>query len=215
MISAIAPRQHGLVTYAQLLAAGIRRGAVEHRVRVGRLIRVHRGVYAVGHLHAGSLARWMAAVLACGERAVLSHLSALAHWELRPSSATKVHVTVPTCGGRRPRRGIVVHRSSALAPLEVTTHRGIPVTTVARSLLDAASVLTPASLARAVERAEILALFDLAAIERSLALHPKHPGAKPLAAAVALYRDGEATRSELEAIAISASSSRPTGAGRT
>ncbi|HWC25419.1 MAG TPA: hypothetical protein VG474_02445, partial [Solirubrobacteraceae bacterium] len=163
VISAIAPRQHGLVTYAQLLAAG-------HSARRGR------APCSRGKAHTG--------------------------WELRPSSATKVHVTVPTCGGRRPRRGIVVHRSSALAPLEVTTHRGIPVTTVARSLLDAAAVLTPSSLARAVERAEILALFDLAAIERSLALHPKHPGAKPLAAAVALYRDGEATRSELEAMLL-------------
>ena len=68
----------------------------------------------------------MAAVLTCGDGAVLSHLSALAHWELRGSSAQKVHATVPRHNGSRSRAGIDVHRSRVLPPSETTTHRAIP-----------------------------------------------------------------------------------------
>lgn len=159
---------------------------------------MERGVYAVGHVHDDPLVRRMACVLACGDGAVLSHLSALAHWALRPTSAARVHVTVPGPSGRARRRRMVVHRSIALPADEVTSHRHIPVTTVARTLLDSAALLHPAALSRAVERSEIDRRFDLSAIERTLALHPTHRGAQRLAAAIALYRDDELTRSELE-----------------
>lgn len=193
-----AARQHGLVSCRQLLAAGVGRGAIEHRLRTGRLIAVHRGVYAVGHLHRSDTVRWMAALLACGAGAVLSHVAAAALWELRPSSAVRIDVTVPGRAGRRPRRGIVVHRSSVLPEHETTEHRSIAVTSVARTLLDVAAGVPSHALNRTVERSEILELFDLAAVDRTLELHPKHPGAKRLAAAIEGFREDEITRSDLE-----------------
>lgn len=202
VIAAIAARQHGLVAYRQLLAAGIGRGAIEHRIRTGRLIRVQRGVYAVGHVHESVLVRRMAAVLTCGDGAVLSHLSALAHWELRGSSAQKIHVTVPRRNGSRSRPGLGVHRSLVLPPSETTTRRAIPVTSVARSLLDAAAMLAPHALSRAVERSEILRLFDLDAVQRTVRLHPTHPGAARLRDAIERFRDDEITRSDLEAMML-------------
>lgn len=200
VIATVAAGQHGLVSCRQLLAAGVGRGAIEHRLRTGRLIGVHRGVYAVGHLHDANEVRWMAAVLACGDSAVLSRHAAAAHWELRPSSALRIDVTVAGRAGRRARRGIVVHRSTDLPPAETTTHRGIPVTTVARTLLDVAAILQPPSLSRAVERSDILELFDLAAVQSTLDRHPNHRGAARLGAVLDLYRDDEPTRSELEAM---------------
>jgi very-short-patch-repair endonuclease len=198
-IATIASGQYGLVSFRQLVAAGVGRGALEHRVRGKRLIGVHRGVYAVGHVHEGDLVRRMAAVLACGEGAVISHLTALAHWELRPSSASKIHITVPGRAGRRARREIVVHRSTLL---ESTTHRGIAVTTVARALLDGAATLTAPALGRAVERSEILRLFDLTAVQHTLERHRKHPGAARLANAIARFNADENTRSDLEAMLL-------------
>lgn len=85
---------------------------------------------------------------------------------------------------------------------EVTIHRAIPVTTVARTLLDCAGTLQTHALNRAVERSEILELFDLTAVRRTLDLHPNHPGAKKLTAAIELYREEEITRSDLEAILL-------------
>ena len=202
IIAMLASRQHGLVAYRQLLAAGIGRGAIEHRIRTGRLIRVQRGVYAVGHVHESALVRRMAAVLTCGDGAVLSHLSALAHWELRGSSAQKIHVTVPRRNASRSRAGLVVHRSLVLPPSETTTHRAIPITSVARSLLDGAAILAPHALSRAVERCEILRLFDLAAVQSTLRLHPTHAGAARLRSAIELFRDDEITRSDLEAMMV-------------
>ncbi|MGH2897591.1 MAG: type IV toxin-antitoxin system AbiEi family antitoxin domain-containing protein, partial [Solirubrobacteraceae bacterium] len=200
VIAGYAAAQYGLVSTRQLLAAGVGRGAIEHRVSVGRLIGVHRGVYAVGHLPHTPVVRRMAAVLACGRGALLSHASALAHWELRPSSATRIDITVPGRSGRRSRRGIVIHRSTVLPAFEVTVHHGIPVTTVARALLDGAATLRPPSLARAIERSEVLQLFDLTAMRRTLAAHRNHPGARKLERGLDLYRDDELTRSELEAL---------------
>lgn len=202
IIAAIASRQHGLVAYRQLLAAGVGRGAIEHRVRSGRLIRVQRGVYAVGHVHESDLVRRMAAVLTCGRGAALSHVSALAHWELRGSSAQKIHVTVPRRDGSRPRAGLAVHRSIVLSRSEKTIHRGVPVTSVARSLLDGAAILAPHALARAVERSEILRLFDLAAVRQTLDRHPTHPGAARLRSAIEHFRGDEITRSDLEAMML-------------
>lgn len=201
IIAAVASRQHGLVAYRQLLAAGIGRGAIEHRIRTGRLIRVQRGVYAVGHVHESALVRRMAAVLTCGDGALLSHLSALAHWELR-GSAQRLHVTVPRRNGSRSRAGIVVHRSLVLPPSETATHRAIAVTSVARSLLDGAAILAPHALSRAVERSEILRLFDLTAVEHTLRLHRTHPGSGRLRSAIELFRDDEITRSDLEAMML-------------
>ena len=202
VIATVTAQQHGLVTMRQMLAAGVGRGAIEHRVRCRRLIRIHRGVYALGHVHDSRIVRWMAAVLACGADAALSHHSAAALWDLRPSSATRIHVTIAGRAGRSPPAGIVVHRSTVLPPSELAKRDEAPVTSVARTLLDIAGTLRAPSLARAVERAEILELFDLTAVQQTLDRHRNHRGAKRLPTAIALHRDHEVTRSELEACCL-------------
>jgi very-short-patch-repair endonuclease len=132
----IAARQHGVVRYDQLRWAGLVPSAITRRVRSGRLHRLHRGVYAVGHTDLSREGRWIAAVFACGEGAVLSHGSAAALWRLSPTCPPLAHVTVPGTTGRRRRKGIVLHRSSTLTPRETTRRWRIPVTTQARTLAD-------------------------------------------------------------------------------
>jgi hypothetical protein len=189
-----------VVSRAQLVDAVLGRRSIEHRVRIGWLHRIHRGVYAVGHRPLTRDARWMGAVLAHGDDAALSHACATALWEIRHYNGIWIDVTIPTRGGRTRRERIRLHRSSTLSADDVTTHRGIPVTTVARTLLDVAATLAEPSLARTVEQTEIRRLFDLDAIDDTLARNPHHPGAARLRAALALYRHDEITRSELEAI---------------
>lgn len=144
----------------------------------------------------------MGGVLACGDGAGLSHACATALWEVRPYSGSYIDVTIPTRNGRARRDRIRLHRSSTLTAEDLTTRRAIPVTTIARTLLDIAAIVTAASLARTVEQSEIRRLFDLAAVERTLDRHPNHPGAARLTRALDLYRDDEFTRSELEAAFI-------------
>src|SRR3954471_22324757 len=122
-IAALAARQYGLAARAQLGALGLGDTAVTKRAAAGRLHRVHRGVYAVGHRVLPARGAWMAATLACGTGAVLSHISAAALWEIRSSDAVIVDVTVPTAGGRR-RRGLSIHRDPRLEPGDVTTRHG-------------------------------------------------------------------------------------------
>ncbi len=183
----------------QLIDAGLGRGAIDHRVRIGWLHRMHRGVFAVGYPPLTREARWMGAVLACGDDAGLSNACATALWEIRPYTGVWIDVTVPAGSGRVSRDRIRLHRSRVFSAADLTTHRGIRVTTVARTLLDVAARLQPPSLARTVEQTEIRRLFDLTAVEQALARHPNHPGAKPLTKALELYRHEEFTRSELEA----------------
>ena len=160
VIAGVAARQYGVVSAAQLVGAGISKDATFHRLRVGRLHRVHRGVYAVGHLRLSNNGRRMAAVLACGDGAVVSHRSAAALWSLLPTFTGPVDVTVPDLGGRRSRPGIRVHRSRKLTAEAQTLHRGIPVTTPARTIADLRRVVPPERLRRAIREAEVLG-FDL------------------------------------------------------
>jgi very-short-patch-repair endonuclease/predicted transcriptional regulator of viral defense system len=153
VIARLAARQHGMVTRLQLLAAGLSVDDIAYRLRIGRLVRIHRGVYAVGHVPPSPHARAMAAVLACGPGAVLSHRSAGALWALGPRWGAPVDVTAR--GKRRQRTGIRVHRSSTLTRADITRHYGIPVTTPARTLLDLADVLDDKALARAVNEARL------------------------------------------------------------
>ena len=109
---------------------------IRRRAESGRQHRSFRGVYAVGTHMITREGYWMAAVLAIGEGAVLSHQSAAALWKISPTSPPLVHVTVPRPGGRRQRKGIAVHRSTTLTPADITMHRGIPVTSFERTLRD-------------------------------------------------------------------------------
>ena len=198
-IAEIARVQHGVVDLGQLRAAGLGIGAINARVRAGRLHRLYTGVFAVGHTRLPPEGRRLAAVLALGEGAVLSHVSAAAHHALRPSAATAIHVTVPTANGRIRRSGIVVHRSTTLRPEDVERVDGIPVTSVARTLLDLAGMLAPGPLERAVERSLQLRAFDLAAVRSTIAANRTRPGSATLAQIVATIHDEPPlTRSGLE-----------------
>ncbi len=199
-IARIAAAQFGVVGLAQLEAAGLGPGAIYSRVRAGRLHRLHRGVFAVGHTRLSADGHRLAAVLALGRSAALSHLDAGAHRSLRPSNAGAIHVTVPSHAGRLRRPGIVVHRSIALRPQDTTVHEGILTTSVARTLLDLAGMLAPGPLERAAERSLALRLFDLAAVRSVIAANRTHRGAAPLARLVeAIHDEPPLTRSELEA----------------
>jgi very-short-patch-repair endonuclease len=175
-----------MVTTRQLAAAGIGERAVAHRVANGRLVRRFRGVYQVGPVTA-PLGRETAAVLACGEAAVLSHHSAAAVWGIRPAHAGDVHVTV---AGRdqRPRPGLQIHRSLSL---DAAVHDGLRLTTPARTLLDLATLLPQHQLDRAVEEAQVLRLTTSTQLE---ALGGRGAGAVRRA----LHTEPSLTRSEAE-----------------
>jgi predicted transcriptional regulator of viral defense system len=189
-IASLAAAQHGVVAWRQLREAGLGCGGIELRVRRGRLHRVHRGVYAVGHVRLTPRGRWAAVVLACGDGAVLSHRSAAALWGFRASAASVIDVTVPSRAGRARRAGITIHRTGALSASEVTLRDGISVTTPARTLLDLAEVVPRRSLERAIEEAERLRLFDLRALEHVLRANPGRTGIRPLAAVLEEHHIG-------------------------
>jgi len=157
-IAEIARRQHGAISIRQLNAAGIGSSAVRKRCQAGRLHRLHRGVYAVGHVAPSLERRWMAAVLALGDGAVLSHLGAAALWRLLTRRGGPVDVSLPSRDGRRKRVGIRVHRPESLEPQHSTKRLGIPVTTPERTLRDLRGAVSPGELRRAVRQAEFLGL---------------------------------------------------------
>src|SRR3954471_8730131 len=168
---ALVRRQHGVVAQAQLLAVGLTVDAIRHRVERGRLYRVYRGVYVVGRPELTELGSFMAAVLSCGEGAALSHTSGAALWRMLPARPGPIHVST-TCS-RRGRRGIVLHRRQAL---EVTRHRGIPVTTPAATLIDIAGCCKRTVLEAAINEADKLDLIHPAALRRELEAAARQPG---------------------------------------
>jgi hypothetical protein len=159
-MAALAGAQHGVVSRSQLLVLGFTNDDVTRRVRAARLHRVHHGVYAVGHKVLTREGRWMAAVLAGGAGAVLSHHSAAAAWEIRPVGSGAIHVTIPAHTGRERRAGLRIHRSITLTPADTTVHRGIPITDPHRTLHDLARMLKGRPLEQAVNRAERLVDFE-------------------------------------------------------
>jgi very-short-patch-repair endonuclease len=169
VIGDLAARQHGVVGRDQLLAVGVSSSAIGRRVAAGKLHPLHRGVYAVGHHVVSQQGRWMAARLSTG--GVLSHRSAGALWGLRPWNG---RIEITTQWTRAKRLGLLLHRA-VLAPDEITTRDGIPVTTPARTLLDLAGVLQKHQLQQAINEAERL---RLAGPEPSR--HPTKRGTKAL-----------------------------------
>ena len=180
-IARLAARQHGVVSRAQLRATGLGDGAVSYRLRVGRLHRIHRAVYAVGYPQLSERALFLAAALACGERAVVSHRSAATLWGVRPQAPRAVDVTIPGEAGRRQRRGLTIHRTRQLSDSEVTRRDGVPVTSPARTLLDLAEVLPCRPLERALDEAERLRLFKPRAIRAAIEANRGRVGAAALA----------------------------------
>jgi very-short-patch-repair endonuclease len=197
-LAALAAHQHGVVTRRQLRALGLRDTAITERVARGRLHRVHRGVYAVGHPVLGARGQWMAAVLAGGPGTVLSHAAAGALWDLRASAAARIDITVRR-SGRAKRPSLRVHRPRDLRPDETTVHQRIPVTTPARTILDLAATLQPRPLERLVDQAENTRLTHVAALDALARAHPGHRGASRLLAALDSHAPGTTlTRSDLE-----------------
>lgn len=157
MIAALAARQHGVVSRRSLLAEGVTRRGIERRLERGWLIPLHRGVHAVGHRRLRTEGFFMAAVLASGDGAVLSHRSAAAHLNLLRSSQGRLEVTIPRDGRSRP--GIQIH-SLPLEAADHEPHEGIPTTTVHRTILDLAAVLPPHRVERAIEQATLQRRYD-------------------------------------------------------
>jgi hypothetical protein len=193
LISRIAERQHGVVSRRGLLEAGISRHSIVHRLSSGRLHRLHRGVYSVGHRILTPDGIRMAAVLAA-PGAVLSHRAAAALWEMRASSMLELTVK----RGRRPLAGIKLHRIPIRSD-EVTSLRGIRVTTNPRTLFDLAGVLPAREVERAINEAEIHRLTDPLSLEDLVDRYPRRRGVRTVKAILARQGVGaNVTRSELE-----------------
>jgi very-short-patch-repair endonuclease len=178
-IARIAGMQHGVVTRTQLLGAGLSRRAIQHRLAQKRLHPVHRGVYLVGHPVPPPLAREMAAVLACGDQAVLSHDPAASVLGFRAWKGGPIDITLPSrCTRSRP--GIRMHSTREFRPRDVRHHSRIPLTSPARTLLDLANVLSRNELQRAVEEAQIRRLVGRTELMARLDETPRRPGASLL-----------------------------------
>jgi hypothetical protein len=202
-IARIAERQHGVIAHRQLRELGLGDGAIEYRVLAGRLHRAFVGVYAVGHTRLTLRGRWMAAVLACGPDALLSHRDAGMLWNVRRDSRMAIDVTAPG-RSRNLRPGITVHRPRrALEPDERTVVDGIPVTSLARTLLDLAAVVPLNSLRYAWDDAGRLDAFDLAEVELVRSRFKRRRGLKKLDLLIAERRPlPPITRSELEVMFV-------------
>jgi very-short-patch-repair endonuclease len=185
-----------MVTYRQLEAIGIRGSAVTRRVASGRLERIYTGVFAVGHRQRTPEARWMAAVMACGPGAVLSHLDAAGLWEIYDGRGARIHVTTTKFPRERP--GIRPHRARRLDDADVTEKDGIPVTTVARTVVDLTDVLGRDRLLRAIREAEYLRLLDLDALDAAVRRAHGRRRLGELTTALAHHRPGQIVRKELE-----------------
>lgn len=174
-IARLAERQYGVVSRRQLLDLGLSRHAIAHRIEAGRLYRLHSGVYAVGHRSVPKEGRWMAGVLAGGEGAVLSHRSAAALWGWRAATPNRAEITSP----HSTRSSQTLLRHCADLPRdEMTVRHGIPVTTVSRTLLDLAAVVSTTEFERAVREAEFLRLPDRPPLAELLDRHPRRPGTR-------------------------------------
>ena len=193
-IAHIAARQHRNVTRVQLLALGLNDVAINYRHRVGRLYRQHPGVYSVGCRAITPLERAMAAVLACGPTAVLSHGSALALWGIWKRWDTPFETTV--VADRRP-KGIRVHRVRTLDRRDATRQQGIPVTTLARALLDMAPRMNARALTRAVNDARLQHHLGVSALLDVIERNPGHRGRGTLEVVLGLATE-RPTRSAFE-----------------
>ena len=195
-LAELATRQNGNVTHRQLLNAGLSRDQIKRRVEVGWLVPRHTGVFAVGYRPAARESAWHAAVLALGKGAVLSYASAIALWAMGRATAI-IEVTVPTTAGHVKRDGIVVHRQR-LPPEHVTIHRGIPVTTPIRTLLDYAAVAPLNALFRAFEQAQVHLHIPPAPIAAEVIARPRARGNGKLRKVLEGAVDPKDVRSVLE-----------------
>ena len=175
-IAELSAKQHGVIALRQLRRFGMTADAVRKRVSAKRWRRVHRGVIAVSHARLTRRGHYMAAVLACGPGAALSHREAAALRGVRRSNRSRIDVTSPARRGRTI-AGIEVHSATTLRPEDVEEVDGIPCTTLARTLLDLAEVLSRREVERAIDEADRIASSRSAAT-RARRCHASTPGSR-------------------------------------
>jgi very-short-patch-repair endonuclease len=197
-IARVAGRQDNVISLEQLLEAGLGHDAVAYRVKARSMQRMHRGVFLLGAAPPTPMARARAAVLACGEGAVVSHRSAAERFGLLPGSDREVDVTVV---GRNPgvHAGIRLHRPRVLARHEVTKMRGIPVTSVARTIVDIAATESADEVEHAWQEALYREIVTPGAVGAVL---DRNPGRKGAPVVRALIDDPRMTRSERERVLL-------------
>jgi very-short-patch-repair endonuclease len=189
--------QHGVVARSQVVGLGVAGNTVDRWLRTGRLHRLHPGVYAVGHAAITRRGRWMAAVLASGDGAVLSHRSATALFGIWGSGIGVIHVTVP----RKERSPHAIRRHFSMLPDdEHEVVDGIPVTSAARAVLDLAAEKDEAAVESALREMEYLGIYGKVSLPVLLDRHPNHRGAQACREALDHLRDdpGGRIRSDLE-----------------
>lgn len=191
----LAARQHGVVSRPQVLRLGLTDDGIRSSIRSGVLHRVHSGVYAVGYRADTREARWMAAVLACGPDAVLSHFDAAAVWGVYDLLGPRVHVL--TRWNRRG-AGLWVHRARRLHPDDLSVERRIPVTSIARTLVDLTQFLGRDRILRAMREAEFKRLLDHDALDAAVQRARGRRNITVLRAALAQHGQGQIVRDELE-----------------
>jgi very-short-patch-repair endonuclease len=196
ILAELATRQYGVVSRAQLLAAGIGAGAIQTRLTGHYLHRLHRGVYAVGHTALDPLAWEMAAVLACGPDAAISHRTAAVRFSLLECRGPLIDVTVGRSNRKRP--GLAIHRSRTFEPRDVHMHRGIPTTTPTRTLLDLAEIAPPRDLERAFDEAITRRLTTHASLSAVVERSKGRRGMGKLQDVLARSTEPTLTRSEAE-----------------
>ena len=175
-VAELAAQQHGVVSRPQLERLGLEETAISRRLRAGRLHRLHAGVFAVGHRLVSRKGWWMAAVLAMGEGAVLSHRSAAALWGLRGERGGQIDVTLPSKSRHVP--GIRRHSSRVLPPDEITVEFGIPVTTVPRAILDCAAGGDVDLVEALLRQAEHRERYDPLSLPHLLDRYPRRRGCR-------------------------------------
>ncbi|MFN8150469.1 MAG: type IV toxin-antitoxin system AbiEi family antitoxin domain-containing protein [Solirubrobacterales bacterium] len=202
-MAALAELQHGVVSRTQLIALGLPSTTIVRWVRVGHLHAVHRGVYSVGHTRLSREGLWMAAVLACGERATLSHIPAARFTHLdRARGRGPIHVTIPRSRRANP-RGVKVHRPRRLADVDRMFRGQLPVTTQTRTIFDLAAILRPKDLRERFDQAEYLEDLDHERLRSLVTENPNHRGNGELRRLLDMpYVPLSRTRSKLERVVL-------------
>ncbi|MGZ4181957.1 MAG: DUF559 domain-containing protein [Solirubrobacteraceae bacterium] len=197
----LATEQHGIVARRQLLRLGLTRHGVQTRVNTGRLHRIHRGIYAVGYRNPTLKGCWMSAVLACGPDALLSHRAALALWDLRRSESGLIDVTIKGRAGKPGPQGVRVHSTLSLQADDAAAVDGIPVTSLAWTVVDYAGIMNRQQVRYVLEAMERRGLYIGRELDDLLERTPNRKGVKTLRAAIAeMTGPAPWLQSELEAV---------------
>jgi hypothetical protein len=199
-MTALTRRQYGVLTRGQLLALGMGGEAIKGRRERGLLRPVYRGIYTLGGAQLSPQGRWMAAVLACGPGAVLSHRSAARFWGIFPYDPGRVEVSRDAPG--RTRHGTILLRQARLLPDEVEEVDGIPVTCVSRTILDLAAVVSEREVERAFHEAEVKQLTSRVSLPRLVERHRRRRGIETVRSILARRAPAGITENDFEELFV-------------